>query len=237
MNCLFCGKDFDIIGQGSGGKNRLFCYDCYPANMPRKQRNQHLRYLKQTMYDNQKLQLGCSVCGYNKCASALEWHHPNGDKINEPSCLRGRSVEQYLQETSKCILLCSNCHRELHSKEKNDYVLPSLNTYEKQSLEIEKQIIEQYHKIKSYKGVAKKLNINAEYVKKICDKYNLFYERNNNKKPVAMLNLNTGQVEKTFDSISSALIYLNKKTSLGGKISRACKNDRFSAFGYKWKYI
>jgi predicted HNH restriction endonuclease len=57
----------------------------------------------------------CSKCGYNKCIDALDFHH-KGDK-EEPisKLIKNNSREKILKETKKCILLCANCHRELHS--------------------------------------------------------------------------------------------------------------------------
>lgn len=66
--------------------------------------------------DNYKLSKGCSVCKYNKCASALEFHH-NGDKEFSISKFYG-NIEKLKIEMDKCIILCANCHRELHTRKK-----------------------------------------------------------------------------------------------------------------------
>lgn len=62
----------------------------------------------------------CSICGYNKCAASLDFHHLDKsikDKdIKEMMHLSWKRIEK---EISKCILLCANCHRELHYKEIN----------------------------------------------------------------------------------------------------------------------
>lgn len=58
----------------------------------------------------------CKICGYNKCKNALEWHHLNPEeKDNTPSKIMGRSWDKVKKELDKCVLLCSNCHREVHS--------------------------------------------------------------------------------------------------------------------------
>lgn len=67
---------------------------------------------------NHKESLGCSICGYNKCGAALDWHH-----IDHTTKERRISVRTYFSpkgeaERAKCILLCSNCHRELHWRER-----------------------------------------------------------------------------------------------------------------------
>jgi len=63
---------------------------------------------------------GCAICGYNKCDNALAFHHTNPkDKkfaLNKP-CLN-TSAQKVFDELNKCILLCMNCHEEIHEKER-----------------------------------------------------------------------------------------------------------------------
>jgi hypothetical protein len=63
---------------------------------------------------------GCTKCGYNKCMRALEFHHVNSEDkkfgLNFNS-FRSRSEKSLLNEVQKCILLCSNCHKEITEKE------------------------------------------------------------------------------------------------------------------------
>lgn len=57
----------------------------------------------------------CKVCGYSKCLAALEFHHNSGDKEGHVSkIIKDFSKQKGLKEIEKCILLCANCHRELH---------------------------------------------------------------------------------------------------------------------------
>lgn len=115
MKCLNCNKEFELSQKGSGGSNRIFCYECMPSNSNRKVRNKQ-RYDLLLNYSNKlKLERGCDKCGYNRCAAALEWHHPDGTKEGNPSSLLHSSLEKYLEEIEKCNLLCANCHREEHS--------------------------------------------------------------------------------------------------------------------------
>ena len=59
----------------------------------------------------------CSICGYNKNSAALVFHHiePKNKKFNITlkNCMT-KSIDELQQEASKCILLCANCHAELH---------------------------------------------------------------------------------------------------------------------------
>ena len=58
----------------------------------------------------------CQICGYNKCANALEYHHLDPSlKDFTISSKWARSWEATCDELKKCILLCANCHREVHA--------------------------------------------------------------------------------------------------------------------------
>lgn len=57
----------------------------------------------------------CAICGYNKCSSALEFHHLNPtDKDFTLGTNANIAFEKALKEVQKCILVCANCHREIH---------------------------------------------------------------------------------------------------------------------------
>ena len=59
---------------------------------------------------------GCSVCGYNKCPEALEFHHidPNTKDMSIGKAVRQWGTEKLKEEITKCIVVCANCHREIH---------------------------------------------------------------------------------------------------------------------------
>ena len=58
----------------------------------------------------------CQKCGYNKCVAALEFHHVDpSQKDIEVSRIYKRSWEALKVELGKCILVCANCHREIHA--------------------------------------------------------------------------------------------------------------------------
>lgn len=54
----------------------------------------------------------CTQCGYNKCNSALDFHHV-GEKRFRVSMAPSRKAA--FEEIKKCILVCANCHREIHA--------------------------------------------------------------------------------------------------------------------------
>ena len=70
---------------------------------------------KRQYVSDYKLSKGCSICGYNKCASALDFHH-NGDKnFNISWAVSQFELKDIKKEMDKCMILCANCHRELHA--------------------------------------------------------------------------------------------------------------------------
>jgi len=52
-------------------------------------------------------------CNYDRYVGALEFHHPNNDKEFSISS-KGHTIswERMKKEIDKCIMLCSNCHKE-----------------------------------------------------------------------------------------------------------------------------
>lgn len=61
----------------------------------------------------------CSICGYNKCLNALEFHHinPKTKNYNYHKGFTATSTKKILEaiEKKEIILLCANCHREQQS--------------------------------------------------------------------------------------------------------------------------
>lgn len=73
----------------------------------------------------------CEICGYDKCITALDFHHLNPNE-KDFSLGSGSAIafEKAKKEVDKCILVCSNCHREIHHnqileqyKEENDKMI------------------------------------------------------------------------------------------------------------------
>ena len=60
----------------------------------------------------------CSKCGYNKNISALSFHHlesKDKDFKLDMRSLSNRTLDKVMNELQKCILLCHNCHAEIHN--------------------------------------------------------------------------------------------------------------------------
>ena len=60
----------------------------------------------------------CKKCGYFKCLAAMDFHHLDpSQKDYQISEIRSKQWEVVKKELDKTILLCRNCHAELHDEE------------------------------------------------------------------------------------------------------------------------
>lgn len=114
--CEICGNQFE-----TDTPTRIYCYNC-SGESSRCNYNTR-KHQKTILRRSMKLQaiklLGgkCSRCGYNKCVDALEFHHENpAEKEFKLGSGNTMSWKEYKQEALKCILVCSNCHKEIHSE-------------------------------------------------------------------------------------------------------------------------
>jgi hypothetical protein len=59
----------------------------------------------------------CIFCGYTKCQAALDFHHIDPKTKEFGISMDGitRAWERVQKELDKCVLACSNCHREIHA--------------------------------------------------------------------------------------------------------------------------
>lgn len=57
----------------------------------------------------------CYICGYNKYQGSLDFHHINPKDKDFTISGGTKSFESLKQELDKCILVCRNCHSEIHA--------------------------------------------------------------------------------------------------------------------------
>lgn len=91
--------------------NRLVCKKCNVERVTIRRKKVKLKAIE---YKGGK----CLHCGYCKCPDVFEFHHLNPAEKDFAISKNGhsRSWERVKNELDKCIILCSNCHRELHAK-------------------------------------------------------------------------------------------------------------------------
>lgn len=77
--------------------------------------NKRRRRLKKLMVDYKGGK--CQFCGYSKYIGALDFHH-----VNPATKDFGLSMDQIyrswkvtINEIDKCVIVCANCHREIHA--------------------------------------------------------------------------------------------------------------------------
>lgn len=57
----------------------------------------------------------CQICGYKKCIANLAFHHIRDKKFNLQTRQLTRPFDDIIKEVVKCVLVCHNCHGEIHS--------------------------------------------------------------------------------------------------------------------------
>lgn len=112
QECIICGKILEY-----GNHRKKFCSEiCWKEN--RRKYNREKKREKQKVLEDYKLSIGCKVCGYKRCSDNLSFHHLYGKDFR----IRQDDLCSYLingnkrvkKELDKCILVCKNCHGEIH---------------------------------------------------------------------------------------------------------------------------
>ena len=128
INCINEIPTFLIVdGKRRNLQNRNFCLTCSPfkshntvdLNAPP---STNTSYTHVKSFRKRKKQKAvdykggkCQICGYNRCNESLTFHHLD-PKLKDFSIANSRSwgFDRIKSELDKCVLLCSNCHSEVH---------------------------------------------------------------------------------------------------------------------------
>ena len=111
--CIRCGitKEIDKFQRGKGNT----CRQCWDKQSHQKAT---IKIAEHKLLVNELKRGGCILCGYNQYLPALDWHHIDKDTkdkdISSSETMR-KSVDRIMNEISKCVVLCANCHRAYHA--------------------------------------------------------------------------------------------------------------------------
>lgn len=114
--CVICGNKLNGT-QKKYCSNNCKSKDYYLNHKSNNALSQTIRYAKRKL-DLINIKGGkCEICGYSNNLSALEFHHL--DSKEKLFNIDGRNISnkkfgELINEANKCILLCSNCHKEIH---------------------------------------------------------------------------------------------------------------------------
>lgn len=110
--CSKCGEDDGgKFYKNAKGKVDGYCKECFKKYWREKARERKKRAVD---YKGGE----CEICGYCKCIASLEFHHTD-PKQKDPNFKTARNWkwERMKKELEKCVLVCRNCHGELHYDE------------------------------------------------------------------------------------------------------------------------
>lgn len=136
--CKKCGMKFpnrvEIDGTIHVVSNRKYCLTCSPFNRHNTKRLhmaigsaeqkskiavERVQKRRRTLKEMSVSYKGgmCCICGYNRCITALEFHHidPNSKSFGLSERGFTRKWDVIKSELDKCILVCANCHREIEA--------------------------------------------------------------------------------------------------------------------------
>lgn len=110
------GKTYNQIQKKLKCSKSLISYYLNPEGKDKLRRR--TGYNRRKVKTRLKEQYGgkCSICGYNKCLDVLAFHHidPTTKEFTFGQ-LNKYGVKRTEKELKKCILLCANCHGEVHA--------------------------------------------------------------------------------------------------------------------------
>jgi hypothetical protein len=108
--------DFGKDGKTSKGRQKYKsrCKKCNADHM----RTNHNSNQQASRRLVDEIKTECSVCGYDKLKSALEFHHTDPSQKDDTishMIWENADPEDVKREIKKCVVLCNRCHREVHA--------------------------------------------------------------------------------------------------------------------------
>jgi hypothetical protein len=114
-NCMVCGRILN-------GRKTHFCSLKCKNTHHQSYEAQHRRGRARKLELVEAAGGRCMMCGYNRNLGALVFHHTDASKKDlklDVRSLSNHRMELLLAELEKCILLCHNCHAEIHNPRLN----------------------------------------------------------------------------------------------------------------------
>lgn len=185
----------------------------------------------------------CEICGYDKCIDALEFHHLDPEK-KEYGLSNGNTgnFEKMKYEADKCILVCANCHREIHAKEREEKrkkkekeILSRTNEFYQEHQEARKDsgFIENIFMSENFKNdidkkvpkrkLAKKYNIGLTTIVKYLKNNNLWYTETDETQKLKLYTLDIFMSD--FKELSNFEAIGRKLGVTGNAIKKWCKKN------------
>jgi len=109
--CVVCGKKLNWRNKSG------MCQECKPpAKTQSEIISEHRRRRKKALVEYKGGK--CERCGYDRYIGALGFHHidPSTKSFSLSSSGTTKSWERDKAEVDKCILVCYNCHLEIHAE-------------------------------------------------------------------------------------------------------------------------
>lgn len=163
-------------------KCKLLCNNCHMEHHHKlNDNNRHQKNKK--IYLDIKGIFCCEKCGYNKCNSALHFHHTNDKKFKlsdlNKSLTSIHDVEKFIiDEINKCRILCSNCHVIEHSdidffEKFRDQILEKSKKIKEIMPKIDREEVYKMYYVEKIKKVdiSKKFNCSKSTITKIIREF------------------------------------------------------------------
>ena len=112
-NCSICSKKLT-------GKQALYCSVGCKNVHHQSYQAQKRRGIKRKLHLITLLGGKCSRCSYSTNIAAMSFHHLGDKEFKlDMRSLSNRKLDPILKEVAKCVLLCQNCHEEVHNPNLN----------------------------------------------------------------------------------------------------------------------